>query len=482
MTPEIGTLLPTNALKPRFVTICAILMIAGAASSVWASGDTPSQKTAPAPCTTVDLNFDTKDDVRAIDKYGAALTKLLVQEKFDELECIADSDRSTRARFSGGLWKLHNFYVSIQEPRGHATAEDWTNHLQRMNRWVTAKPASITARVALASAYIRYAWAARGEDFADKVTESGQRLFDQRTEKARQILEQASSLQARCPEWYLAMQFVAQGQGWDRAKAESLFNQASAFEPKYQYYYRAYANFLSPSWYGGDGDPEKFLQQAADRIGGGQGDILYFQVASYMVQGVPGINVERLSWPRIQKGFAETEKQYGASLTNLNWLAYVAEHMSDAMVADETFARIGDNWSEDVWGTKDRFDSSKTGAANAAPMQRWQKEAHDAAEANMQTEEGRYMAKQFQVKYADAIQECTHSTASKPATLDLTVCVLQDGNFSWIHDNTEPDEDWTACLINKVHGRPIAPPSHAPYWIKVESKLAATAAVPGKVN
>jgi len=484
MIPEIGKHLPTRPLSHwlHFAasTLCMLLMIAGTTRSLWALGDPTPQKADSSACSTIDLSFDDKDDVHAIEKYEAALQKLLAQEKFDELECIADSDRSTKAKFSGGMWKLHNFYGGIQEPRGHATEEDWSTHLARLNRWVAAKPASITARVALATAYIQYAWAARGDDFANKVTASGARLFDQRTAKARQVLEQASSLQAKCPEWYLTMQSVAQDQGWEKAKAESLLNQAIAFEPDYYYYYRLYANFLSPSWYGEDGDPEKFIQQASDRMGGIKGDILYFRVAAFMVRYVPGINVERLSWPRIQKGFAELEKQDGVSLTNLNWFAYLAEHAHDPVIADDTFTRIGDRWREEVWGTRDNFDSSKATAANLGPMVLWQKQAEDAAEANMQTEEGRYLAKQFQVKYADAIQECTHSSASKPATFDLKVCVLQDGNFSWIHDDSKPDQDWISCLINKVHGHPVAPPPYFPYWITVESKPMATAAVPAR--
>jgi hypothetical protein len=484
MIPEIGkhlpTKLPSSWLNPAVLTLSVFLMIAGATRSLWALSEPTPQKADSSACSTIDLNFDDKSDVHAIEKYEAALQKLLAQEKFDELECIADSDRSTKAKFSGGMWKLHNFYGGIQEPRGHATEEDWSTHLARLNRWVAAKPASITARVALASAYIQYAWAARGEDFADKVTASGARLFDRRTQKARQILEQASSLQAKCPEWYLAMQFVALGQGWEKAKAESLLNQAIAFEPDYHYYYRAYANFLSPSWYGEDGDPEQFIQQASDRMGGVKGDILYFRVATFMVRNVPGINVQRLSWPRIQKGFAESEKQDGVSLTNLNWLAYFAEYAQDAIVADNTFTRIGDNWDEEVWGTKDHFDSSKAAAANWAPQVLWQKQAEDSAEANMQTEEGRYMAKQFQVKYADAIQECSHSSASKPATFDLIVCVLQDGNFSWIRETKGPDQDWVSCLMKKVYGRAIVPPPYHPYWIIVESKSSATAVAPAR--
>ena len=95
------------------------------------------------------------------------------------------------------------FYWAIAEPEGHATEEDWKEHLKILNRWMAAKPQSVTARVALANAYTSYAWNARGSDSSDTVTESGWKLFGQRIGKAKQVLEQASRLKAKCPEWYV---------------------------------------------------------------------------------------------------------------------------------------------------------------------------------------------------------------------------------------------------------------------------------------
>jgi hypothetical protein len=120
---------------------------------------------------------------------------------------------------------------------------------------------------------------ARGTGFADTVTESGWKLFKGRTAKSRQILEQASALSAKDPEWYAAMQDVALAQSWEPAARQALFEQAVKFEPAYYYYYRIYANSILPKWGGKDGEVSKFLQKAADQIGGDAGDNLYFRVA-----------------------------------------------------------------------------------------------------------------------------------------------------------------------------------------------------------
>jgi hypothetical protein len=234
-------------------------------------------------CPAVDLNYDFSTDIHAVKAFDADVAELFRQEKFTELDCIADSLRLSKARFSGGASKPHIFYPGVRGPEGHATDEDWEEHLEHAQGWVAAKPKSITARVALAESYASYAWYARGESTSDTVTGSGWKLFGQRLDKAKEILDEASSLEQKFPEWYAVMQEVALGQGWDRARETALFERAIAFDPSYYQFYRNHALFLAPQWNGGEGESAQFAQTMADRVGGKQGDLLYFEIAIQLV-------------------------------------------------------------------------------------------------------------------------------------------------------------------------------------------------------
>jgi len=196
----------------------------------------------PAACSASEPSFDGSSDVQDVISYKRAIQQLFEQKRFRELDCIADAERISKARFAGGRWKLNIFYWALVQPEGHATEQDWSTHLKMLNRWVSAKPSSVTARVALAGAYTNYAWEARGSDYTDTVTKSGWKLFAQRIDKAREILEEASTLKAKCPHWYVVMQRVALAESWGLAKATALLDQAVAFEPDYHYYYRAHAS------------------------------------------------------------------------------------------------------------------------------------------------------------------------------------------------------------------------------------------------
>jgi hypothetical protein len=211
------------------------------------------------PCVVTDLDFDRGTDLQALDQQEDAVAALLKQEKFKELDCLADAARSGKTKFPRGMWILHNLYAGLDQPtRQHATEVDWRNHLARLERWVTANPNSITARVALAQSYAGYGWEARGAETSDTVSDSGWKLFRARHAKAKAILDEAAKLRNKCPEWYVAMQQVALAQEWKPEQAAELFQQAVAFEPGYYYYYRMRANYLLPKWYGQEGDTEQF--------------------------------------------------------------------------------------------------------------------------------------------------------------------------------------------------------------------------------
>jgi hypothetical protein len=445
-----------------------LLLITHEEASAFTTGARQEGK-APA-CATVDLNFDDSTDVRATDEYSEAMAELLKQDSFDELDCIADSIRSSKARFPSGEWKLPGLYAGLDKPQQHGTQEDWANLIAHLERWVAAKPNSITARVALAKAYVWFAWDARGEGFSDTVSQSGWRLFGERMDKAKEILDAAASLPNKCPEWYAAMQQVAFGQGWDVAQETALLQRAIAFEPGYDGYYTAHAVFLLPKWHGDDGDAARFAEQSADRLGRKEGDALYFQIAASITSDP---EFARMSWPRIQKGFAELEQERGPSLTNLNAFALMAAKANDSPVADDTFKRIGDNWSEKVWISEKYFKSNKQWASDMAPTEREIRATQQAADANAQTPEGQAYKKKFDAVLAGFIQKCMQTAAgSDTRRIELLIQVGTEGDMEgdWTLDGTPLSQCVTETLM-RTREKKENPFPHAPrptYWMKVD--------------
>lgn len=458
---------PQKLLRPAlFGLLCSLLMC----SSLCAQTNTVSDAgTSPKnSCEVSEPTVDGATDVDGLKAYKVAIAGLLKQQEFDALDCIANVARSGRVRLPGGLWKLHNIYAGLSEPTDHATDEDWKDLISLLQNWVTARPHSITARVALAEAYNGYAWFARGNGYADTVTNSGWKLFSGRIEKAKATLDEAATLpEKRCPEWYLVMQQIADG-----LEEAAAYEKAVAFDPSYYYYYRVHATMLLPKWNGQEGEASTFAAQAADRVGGTNGDMLYFEIASHLVCACNEPEFNKLSWERIQKGFAGIEKAYGSSTTNSNLFALMAVQFNDYVAADAVFKRIGDEWDEDVWRTQQYFEANRNDATKLGPMQAHSRAVVQEAVANLQTPEGARYQKQVLQKFVLLVQECAAAEDADRQKFEYLLLIGKDGT---------PENGWSpqptnmmGCLGKQLMTAQIkkealfpAPPRDA-YWVKIE--------------
>lgn len=408
-------------------------------------------QSAVRPCAFSDAEFDTATDVHALDEYRDAIAQLLKQENFAELDCLADAARIGKARFPGGAWKLRNIYIGLDSPRpGHPTQEDWSRHLELVERWGQQNPGSVAAPIVLAESYVSYAWDARGEGFSDSVTESGWKLFGERMAKAKEILDKESAPAPKCPDWYIGMQQVAQGQSWDLSRSTALFQQAAAFEPGYQYYYRVYADQLLPKWSGEEGDAARFAQEAANRAGGDSGDVLYFLISEGILCGCQEPEFGHFSWPRLQKGFAALEQKYGTSMISVNAFALMAAKSGDWVAADPAFKRVGDNWNKELWVTEAFFKSERDIAAQMAPMQVKARAYRQEAEANMKAPPGQAYLTELQPKLNSFEQTCLNETKGDLSKFDFLIQVGKDGSVQDAHTEIQPNP-FALCLMKKLY-------------------------------
>lgn len=443
------------------------------------------QKASSNPCNVSEtdasgLNHDLSVDIHALDEFTDTAARILKKEKFVQLDCLADHARSGKERLPGGIWKIHLLYEGLRQPVPypvHATQQDWTYLLQRLRRWVRIRPQSVTARVALALAYLDYAHEARGSGYANTVSDSGWKLFKERTALAKRILKEASTLATKCPEWYVAMQMVSVNQGWSVTEARALFEEANKFESEYYIYARDLAYYLLPKWSGDAGDTEAFVQEIADRIGGDKGDILYFQVAAanYVICGCD--DNPHLSWDRIKRGFEASEKRYGVSMLNLNRIAYLASYFGerDPLYADKILTRIGEQWDEKTWGTKEDYEKMKQWISAVAPIAAQERAIEEAAKADEQTPEGARYKVAFEKTYRELLQNCVLTEGGSVTQWEGKFKTLTSlgANGAVEKFGIQSMGPVVTCLGKKLQVSQqenttlFPPPPHAAYWVEL---------------
>jgi hypothetical protein len=299
--------------------------------------------------------------------YQAHIAAILLKEDFAQLEKTAKQVRASRARIKSGVWKLFAFYDGIVNPLDGTsfTDSDWDARFAVIKKWIAAYPDSATAQIALADTYVGYAWAARGSGYSDSVSQSGWNLFGQRIELAKSTLLQAAHLKEKCPFWYEAMQNVALAQGWDKQQARELLDEASAFEPTYYHFYREYANYLLPKWYGDEGNTQAFAEEISTRLGEPDGSIVYFEIASLLAcQCDPDRNtLAGISWPKAKQGYISLKRLYGTSNLKMNRFALMSVMSGDKSSAREALAELGSDWNHLVWHSAESFESAKAWAS-----------------------------------------------------------------------------------------------------------------------
>lgn len=312
---------------------------------------------------------DFEGDNYAAYNYGEQVREYLYHEQFGLLENIAREARATKKRVPGGDWKLEVFYLGLDRPSDGERASDaeWQYHIGKLKKWADFDPMSITARVGMAEAYIAYAWRARGDGLAGTVTREGWTHFRERLALAKRVLDGARDMEQKCPNWYASMMSVARGQGWDASSFDRLFDEATAFEPSYPSYYVQKATFLMPQWNGRPGDWARFVASSAERLGGKEGSVLYYQIVMSVTRSsLAAVRQECFwecvggSWPRFEQGLADLELTYGVSAHERNRACLLAAASGEWALSRRLFQRIGGDWDVNVWRDKNEFEKYKS--------------------------------------------------------------------------------------------------------------------------
>ena len=283
--------------------------------------------------------------------------------KFDELEVLATQLRAERARFGNGSWKILQFYESL-DCRSDEPETMWQLHEQIHEKWDATKPRSITAYVAHANFLTDYAWHARGNKFADKVTKEGWRLFEQRLAQAKELLDRSADFEPKCPMWWHTCMTLAMGQGWSRDDFEKLFQEAKAFEPQFWGFDVSKATYLLPRWYGQPGEWEYALTLDLNRPNG-----LGLETYARVVNALSGYyeNIFReshASWSQTRDGFELIRQRYPDSLAILSEYCRLACSAEDRLSARKLFDELGGRMLKSTWRDQNNFRRRRNWAYN----------------------------------------------------------------------------------------------------------------------
>jgi hypothetical protein len=310
-----------------------------------ARADEPSQKLATVP---------------------ADLEQMLSRGEFDKLEGLASEYRSTQAPTLGGYWALYAFYKNVAGFRGDgcgcgndtsdAAFED--KHKQ-LELWLTAKPQSLTARVALANMWISYAWTRRGGGFSGQTNDAQWGGYFEGLARADNILSGIDP--AADPMVLLNEMKTAERSGNQRARLDELYVHATNAFPTFIPYYTNRYLALQERWHGRPGEAKEYIQSLLRSPGGEEGKILYAAVAESALKFERAkfelLETSGVSYGQLIGAYAARQRAVGLTDHDWNALMYFAAAAQDRNGIMFIAKKIGDKWEPELWGSKDNFDT-----------------------------------------------------------------------------------------------------------------------------
>ena len=284
-------------------------------------------------------------------EYGHRVRMLLIGERFDRLDAIADSLGRTGDHWPSGR-PLHDSFFDrgFGEVDDQKNADAWKMHLLRLRQWTEARPESYTARYALAEGLIGRAWAARGEGWASSVSRPEWGRFENDLIEAGRMLRQMPAPAQDAYEWRIAMMQVLHGTGEDllyRGLATSTLGRYPA-EPRL---YTNIALHLMPRWYGRAGEWEAFANDATANLPDSIADEFYARIVTSQSGYAQNVFRESrgLSWPRTRRGLLAWRRRWPASTQPLSAAALLGWMAGDRDLSRASFESLRDTFDVEVW-------------------------------------------------------------------------------------------------------------------------------------
>jgi len=199
------------------------------------------------------------------------------------------------------------------------------------------------------SYYVHAAWNARGNGWANSVSEHGWELFRERLDKAAEILEAAYDRYPKEGEIARKMISVELGQGQGKDRMELWFQRAIKADPDDFDAYTAKEWYLQPRWYGSVDEVIGFGQECIQTENWSAKLPLVFSVGVADAAGQDwSFYTKPEIWTPLEKSYLDFLDHFPNSVfyrTNFAYQAYEGGHFD---VARKQFHILGSDWDRTV--------------------------------------------------------------------------------------------------------------------------------------
>lgn len=284
--------------------------------------------------------------------------QLLADARYDELDALYAKVAAGPFAITDSRPELTDYFKGFFPSETKSEAE-WQKRREALERWVEARPESVPARLAQVAFYQEHAWKARGQGYSSTVSEEGWKLFAERRDRALELLAAAPEA-ARTALYGIYLEaYIKAPEGKYLEEVRWLADRMTGIEPGFGPAYSLVGNYLLPRWFGEPGDLARYAAEAADKLGGADGDILYAQLlgwAAYCEED-KFVSLHRPDYARMVRGYeAWLEKTPAAKRFPIqSRFCYAAGLTGDWKRARQLLGEIGPVASFGNWNGRENY-------------------------------------------------------------------------------------------------------------------------------
>ena len=298
------------------------------------------------------------------DKWRAHGASLIAAGQYDEIERTAAGLTQTPVLMSDGGWTLAPFWVGLwQDGEGEAA---WQKAHAQVEKWAAARPQSPLARVTLARSWTSGAWIARGDEFANKVSDQTWKTVEERQAQAAPLIRNLlNAPQASSPLVYGSAQRYGRLGGAPRDWQDKVFERGVAQFPGYTDFHRERSALLLPRWDGAPGEWEAEAARAADAEAArtkddAAGDRLYARIVWSQWDYHKNMQQQtRVDWPRTKRGFDAILAQHPGSLAASTIYLRLCHQYKDYGAARQVLPIIAGRADSANWNSPAHFAQTR---------------------------------------------------------------------------------------------------------------------------
>ncbi|HEY9792304.1 MAG TPA: hypothetical protein V6D22_18015 [Candidatus Obscuribacterales bacterium] len=237
----------------------------------------------------------------------------LEAQDYGALDAAAQTLRKSEQRTPEGFWKLDEFYDALEDEYKSGDKQELATTIGRFKQWVSEKPHSPVARLALAKCYLWDA-SANQTDTDDEQSEQQAQLYKARIAEAQRLVDDDPGIKRQCPKAFEVFAEIANERDSEKDSTKSdddqkenylkLVEECRRLWPAYKTLELRAGELTPAGWYLADDNLSSFAKSCADRIGGAKGDEFYAQAIYQATNYYHNIFSDdtKVDWDRVKRG------------------------------------------------------------------------------------------------------------------------------------------------------------------------------------